>query len=105
MIVTTTNSIQGKEITSYLNIVTSNVYSKLYETKGLSFKESIGGTKGFEKGEQNIEIAKKEAIDKLKEKASALGANAIIGISLDVEVIFEGMTLGISVLGTAVVYK
>ena len=105
MIITTTNSIQGKEITSYIDIVTSHTYSKIYDTKGLSFKESLSSSKAYEKGEQNIENAKKEAIEKVKKKASALGANAIVGLIIDVEVVREGISLGISVIGTAVSYK
>ncbi len=105
MILTTTNTIEGKDISKYIDIVTSHVYSKLYDTKGLSFKESLSMTKAYEKGEQNIEMAKKEALKKIKDKAKELGANALIGISVDVEVIFEGRTLGISAMGTAVFYK
>lgn len=105
MIITTTNSIDGKEITSYKDIVTAHVYSKLYETKGLSFKDTFTMTKAYEKGTVNVEASKKEALDKIKEKAANLGANAVIGITIDVEVIFEGRTLGISAIGTAVTYR
>jgi uncharacterized protein YbjQ (UPF0145 family) len=104
MLLTTTNSIEGKEITFYLGIVTSHVYTKLIETKGLTFKESFT-MKVYENGEVNIENAKKEALDKLKERAKALNATAVIGIHLDVEVIFEGRTLGISAVGTAVKHR
>jgi len=55
MLLTTTNSIEGKEITFYLGIVTSHVYAKLLETKGLTFKESLTMKKAYEKGEVNIE--------------------------------------------------
>jgi len=104
MIITTTNSIEGKDISRYLGIVTENMYVSLYNTKGLSFKESLSMRKAYQNGEENIEQSKKEIFAKLEEKAKALGANAIVGVSMDVEMIFEASTLGISVMGTAVFY-
>lgn len=105
MILTTTNSIQGKEITNYIGIVTDNMYVNIYSAKGLSFKDSLSMKKGYENAEKELEDAKNEAFSRLQVKAKEMQAMAIVGITMDTEVLREGMTLAISVMGTAVTFK
>lgn len=105
MIITTTNSIEGKEITQYLGVLTGFIYAKIYDTKGLSFKDSFNMSKIYESGEDGIDAAKHEVLKKLEAKAKELGAHAIVGVTMDVEVIIENSKLGISAMGTAVVLK
>lgn len=105
MILTTTNSIQGKEITNYIGIVTGHMYVNTYSTKGLSFKEQLTMKKGLENAEKDLEKAKKEALDRLVEKAEEMHAMAVIGVTMDVEVLRQGITLSIATMGTAVIYK
>lgn len=105
MILTTTNSIQGKEITNYIGIVTGHKYVNTYSTKGLSFKEQLTMKKGLENAEKDLEKAKKEALDRLVEKAEEMHAMAVIGVTMDVEVLRQGITLSIATMGTAVIYK
>lgn len=105
MIITTTNSIQGKEITQYLSVITGFVYAKIYDTKGLSFRDSLNSEKIYKSGEDGINAAKQEVLKKLEIKAKELGAHAIVGVTMDVEVIIENSKLGISAMGTAVVLK
>lgn len=105
MIITTTNALQGKEITNYIGIVTDHKYVNIYSSKGLSFKDSFSAKKGYENAEKELEGTKKEAFDRIIEKAKALHATAVVGVTMDVEVLREGMTLAISVMGTAVTHQ
>ncbi|AWH74988.1 hypothetical protein DCS32_12695 [Dokdonia sp. Dokd-P16] len=105
MITTTTNSIQGREVIEYLSIITSFVYAKIYDTKGLSFRDSLDSEKIYKSGEDGINAAKQEVLKKLEAKAKELGAHAVVGVSMDVEVIIENSRLGISAMGTAVALK
>lgn len=104
MILTTTNSIQGKEITQYLGIVTTTIYVRYHKSK-MSFKDAFNLEKSYENAEEGLEIGKQAAFEKLKEKGKELQATAIIGISMDVEITRDGMTRAISVMGTAVNFK
>lgn len=105
MLITTTNSIQGKEITHYIGIVTDHKYVNIYKSKGLSFKDSLSAIKGYENAEKELESTKKEALERIIEKAKSLHATAVVGLTMDVEVLREGMTLAISVMGTAVTHQ
>ncbi|WP_298324369.1 YbjQ family protein [uncultured Dokdonia sp.] len=105
MIITTTNSIQGREITQYLGVITDFIYAKIYDTKGLSFRDSLNRDKIYERSEEGIDAAKQEVLKKLEAKAKEMGAHAIVGITMDVEVIIENSKLGISAMGTAVVLR
>lgn len=105
MIVTTTNTIQGQEITNYLGIVTAEV---IYGTNVLKdffagIRDMFGGrTGGYEKV---FEKAQLEAIDELKKRARKLNADAIIGIKVDtgtINVDQAGVLLLVTATGTAV---
>ena len=85
MILTTTDTIQGKEIHTYLGIVSATVYSGSYNSKGLSFRDKLNTEKTYESFENGLEAAKEEAFIKLKANAQAMQANAIVGITVDVE--------------------
>ncbi len=104
MILTTTTSLQGKEITQYLGIVTETLYVRYHQSK-MSFKDAFSTEKVYENLEEGLEIGKKEAFIKLTEKAKELQAMAVIGVSMDVEITRDGMTRAISVMGTAVTFK
>ena len=51
---------------------------------------------------QEMEKARFEAIDRMKEKAVSLGANAIVGIDVETTEVFQGTVL-VSATGTAMV--
>ncbi|SFZ90183.1 Uncharacterized conserved protein YbjQ, UPF0145 family [Flaviramulus basaltis] len=94
MILTTTNSIEGHKIEDYLGIVTgvsSNIKTSF------SFKTE----KNMNMISNTINKAKEEAFQKLKDNAIKLNANAIVGISLDMET-EAGAYFFVSVTGTAV---
>jgi len=102
MLLTTTNSIQNKEITQYLGIVTATIYVRYYKSK-MTFKDAFNSEKHYENYEEGLEIGKQAAFTKLKLQAEELNSNGIIGISMDVEVGSTGQRT-ISVMGTAVTY-
>ncbi|TMM57983.1 YbjQ family protein [Maribacter algarum] len=102
MILTTTNTIEGKSVSKYLGIVTGTTYVT-YEMTKMSFKDMFKQKKYYEAYEKGLEEAKEEAFQKLKDNAERLNANAIIGISVDVESVSGSMYTMVSVVGTAAV--
>lgn len=96
MILTTTNTIEGHKIQDYLGIVTGvSVNSK---KASFSFKIE----KYYESFETSVNEVKEDAFQKLKENAKKLSANAIIGISVDLESSGTTGVLFVSITGTAV---
>jgi uncharacterized protein YbjQ (UPF0145 family) len=102
MIATTTNTIEGKKVTKYLDVVHgstmlgANVVNDLFA----SFTDFFGGRSGAY--ENKIEEAKEIALKELLERAQTKGANAVLGISFDVQV--STMIL-VMATGTAVVIE
>jgi len=103
MLVSTTSTLQGKNIDEYLGIVTAEVII------GANFiKDIMGGLRDFFGGrsstyEKVLEEARQSALTELMQKAQSLGANAIIGIDLDFETIGSGGSmLMVAASGTAV---
>ncbi len=94
MILTTTHSIEGHKIENYLGIVTG-VSSNIKTT--FSFKTE----KNMNMISDVINKAKEEAFQNLKDNATKLKANAIVGIQLDMET-EAGSYFFVSVTGTAV---
>jgi len=106
MIVTTTPSIEGKKITQYLGVVTGEVIV------GVNFiKDFLAGITNFIGGrassyEDELISARENALDELKNRASLLGANAVVGVDLDFEVLgANGSMLMVIASGTAVIVE
>lgn len=104
MILTTTPSIEGKKINNYLGIVTGEVIT------GVNFvKDFFAGIRDFVGGrsqsyEEELIKAKNEALYELESRARQMGANAVVGIDIDYEVLGQnGSMLMVSVSGTAVI--
>lgn len=103
MIVTTTPDIAGRRITGYLGIVTgeavmgANVFRDLFA----GLRDVVGGRSGSY--EKELRKARETAMQELQDEARELGADAVVGIDLDYEVLGEtnGMLM-VSVSGTAV---
>lgn len=105
MIVSTTDVLQGVTIDQYLGVVTAEV---VYGSNALrdwfaGIRDIVGGRTGsyervFQQGQQ-------AAIDELKERAAQMGANGVIGISVDtgtINIDQKGALLLITATGTAV---
>jgi len=101
MIITTTPTIQGKDIKEYLGIVTGEAILGANIVKDLfaSITDVVGGRSSAYESE--LAKAREIALSEMKEKASVLGANAIVGVDLDYETVRQGMLM-VSVSGTAV---
>ena len=99
MILTTTNNIEGHKIVDYLGIVTGIRVQKGYSK--MSFKDSLNQEKYYESMQEQIDVAKEEAFQKISSTAIKMKANAIVAISVDIEVTTQ-LRIVISVTGTAV---
>lgn len=106
MIITTTNGIEGKQIKEYKGLVFAEVVNGVDFIK--DFKAGLtnffGGRSGSYEGE--LVDARQNAIKEIENKASELGANAIVGVDLDYEVLGQGGNmLMVIASGTAVVVE
>jgi len=101
MIITTTNSIEGKKIVEYLGIVNGEAIMGANIVRDLfaSITDIVGGRSGAY--EQKLKEAREIAIQEMRNYARSLGANAVVGIDIDYEVVREGMLM-VTVSGTAV---
>ncbi|TBN04021.1 YbjQ family protein [Hyunsoonleella flava] len=104
MIFTTTNSIEGQTINDYLGIVTGIAYNSSYKYKGssMSFKDMFNMSKYREAYTLGLETIKEEAFQNLSENAKRLGANAVVGIKIDIEPLANSSHIIVSITGTAV---
>jgi uncharacterized protein YbjQ (UPF0145 family) len=100
MIVTTTPSVEGRAIKTYHGIVVgeailgANVFRDIFA----GITDIIGGRSAAY--EQSLGEARATALRELEERAKALGADAVVGVDLDYEVINN--MLMVSASGTAV---
>lgn len=103
MLVTTTPSIEGKQIVEYQGIVFGEVIS------GINFiKDFAAGLSNFFGGrsqtyEGELIQARESALREMEERAAQLGANAVVGVNIDYEVLGadNGMMM-VTASGTAV---
>jgi uncharacterized protein YbjQ (UPF0145 family) len=103
MIVTTTPSIDGKSITAYLGVISSEtiIGANIFKDILGGLRDVFGGRSGTY--EKVLEEAKEYAMQELVEKARAAGADAVVGIDLDYETVgANGSMLMVSASGTAV---
>lgn len=103
MITTTTNTIEGKVIKEYKGIVVGETIIGANIVKDIfaGITDIVGGRSGMY--ERTIAEARDIAIKEMLERATALGANAVIGIDLDYETI--GSMLMVNASGTAVIVQ
>ncbi len=103
MILTTTQQVEGKPVRDYLGIVTGEVIvgANIFKDLFAGIRDIVGGRSGAYEGA--LRDARREAFAEIEAEARDLGANAVIGIDIDYEVIGEkGSMLMVSVSGTAV---
>lgn len=102
MIVTTTPSVEGCRITGYQGICFGEVVSgiDMIRDLGASIRNIVGGrSTGYE--DELIE-ARRDALAELEQRAMELGANAVVGVDVDYEVLGQGNMLMVTASGTAV---
>jgi len=103
MIVTTTPSIEGKRITRYHGIVVGEAIlgANLFKDLFASIRDIVGGRSAAY--EQELQKARRIAMDEMQQQAKDLGANAIVGVDLDYEVVGQsGSMMMVTISGTAV---
>ncbi|ERK49045.1 putative heavy metal-binding protein [Leptotrichia sp. oral taxon 879] len=104
MVITTTNEIQDKKVVEYKGIVFGEVISgiNMFKDMGASLRNIFGGrSKGYE---DELLAARKNALEEMKTRSAALGANAIIGVKMDYEVLgADNGMLMVTCSGTAVI--
>jgi uncharacterized protein YbjQ (UPF0145 family) len=104
MIVTTTPQIEGKKISRYLGIVTGEAImgANLFKDLFASITDILGGRSGAY--EKELIRAKEISLQELEQRAQEMGANAVVGVDLDYEVLGrDNSMLMVSASGTAVV--
>lgn len=104
MIVTTTHGIDGRPVNHYLGIVSGEVISgaNIFRDFLAGIRDIVGGRSGAY--EEVLEDARQKAIAEMRARAAKIGANAVIGVDIDYEVIGKGGSmLMVSATGTAVI--
>ena len=103
MIVTTTQNVEGRKIVEYKGIVFGEVISGVDVVKDM-----VAGLSNFFGGRSNayeteLVNARESALREMEERAAKLGANAVVGVDIDYEVLGanNGMLM-VTASGTAV---
>jgi len=103
MLLSTTPTIEGKSISDYKGVVVGEAIlgANIFRDMFAGIRDIVGGRSGaYEKEMAN---ARTIAFEEIQARAAELGANAIVGIDLDYEVIGkDGSMMMVSVSGTAV---
>ena len=103
MIVTTTPSVEGKTILEYKGIVFGEVISGVNWVRDLTagLSNFFGGRSGTY--EEELTNARETALRELERRAQERGANAVVGVDVDYEILGSnnGMLM-VAVSGTAV---
>ena len=104
MIITTTPSVEGKRIVEYRGIVFGEVISGVNVLKDFAagLSNFFGGRSGTY--EDELATARVTALGELETRAATLGANAVVGVDIDYEVLgTDNGMLMVTASGTAVV--
>lgn len=106
MLLTTTNTIEGKEITQYYGIVSGEtiIGANVFRDFFAGIRDIVGGRAGSY--ETVLREAKETALREMSDQAARMGANAVIGIDLDYETVgASGSMLMVTAAGTAVRFQ
>ena len=104
MLITTTSTLQDRKITQYHGIVSgeailgANIFKDLFA----GIRDIVGGRSAAY--ERELQRAREVALQELQDRAAELGANAVVGVDLDYEVLGQANSmLMVSASGTAVI--
>ncbi len=99
--VTTTNAIEGRPVAEYLGIVAGETILGVNVFKDIAagFRNIVGGRSG--KYEEELRKGRETALEEMIAQATALNADAVIGVDVDYETV-GGQMLMITAAGTAV---
>lgn len=101
MLVTTTPNVEGQRITQYFGIVNGETImgANIFRDFLASITDVVGGRSGSY--ENKLKEARDIALSEMVSQAQRYGANAIVGVDVDYEVVREGMLM-VAISGTAV---
>ncbi|MGM9904256.1 hypothetical protein A5844_001368 [Enterococcus sp. 10A9_DIV0425] len=103
MIITTTNNVENQTVAAYQGIVFGEVITGINVLKdlGAGLRNVFGGrSKSYE---DELMVAREEALEEMTKRAQGLGADAIIGMKMDYEVLgSDNGMLMVTCSGTAV---
>lgn len=106
MLVTTTPTVDGRRITRYCGVVAGEAIlgANLFKDLFAGIRDIVGGRSATY--ERELQRAREIALEELQQRAQEAGANAVVGIDLDYEVLGPGNgMLMVSASGTAVVIE
>lgn len=106
MLITTTNNLEGKEITQYFGIVSGEtiIGANVFKDFFAGIRDIVGGRAGAYEGV--LREAKETALQEMSDQAARLGANAVIAVDLDYETVgASGSMLMVTAAGTAIRYQ
>ncbi|MCQ2178379.1 MAG: putative heavy metal-binding protein [Bacteroidales bacterium] len=106
MILTTTPTVEGRQIREYRGVVFGEVVAGVNFLRDFaaSIRNFVGGRSGSY--EDELIRAREQAMNEMSDRARSLGANAVVGIDIDYEVLGEGGgMLMVTASGTAVVLE
>lgn len=104
MIITTTPSVEGRKIIEYKGIVFGEVVNGVNFVKDFTagLTNFFGGRSGSYEGE--LIEARQNALNEMTERAAQIGADAVVGVDIDYEVLGQaGNMLMVTASGTAVI--
>jgi uncharacterized protein YbjQ (UPF0145 family) len=103
VLITTTPSVEGRPVADYLGVVVgeailgANIFKDIFG----AVRDIVGGRAGAY--EKEMQKAREVAFREVEDKAQALGADAVVGVDIDYEVVgANGGMMMVSVSGTAV---
>ena len=101
MIITTTPTVEGHPIEEYLGIVTGEAILGAHIGRDIlaSITDIVGGRSA--EYEDEVRKARAIALEEMAAEATGKGANAVVGVDIDYEVIRQGMLM-VAASGTAV---
>lgn len=106
MIITTTPAIEGHQIVEYHGVVFGEVITGINFVKDFfaGIRNFVGGRSGSY--EKELSTARDNALEEMEQRAMHMGANAVVGVDVDYEVLGNdnGMLM-VSVTGTAVTIR
>ena len=103
MIITTTPTVEGKRIVEYKGIVFGEVVSGVNFVKDIaaSLSNFFGGRSGSY--EDELITARQNSLREMEQRAAQMGANAVVGVDIDYEVLgADNGMLMVTASGTAV---
>lgn len=106
MILSTTNNIEGRKTVKYLGLVSGDAIlgANIFRDFFASIRDIVGGRSASY--EKELRKAKDIALQEMRDQATQLGANAVVGIDIDYETIGANASmLMVSASGTAVVVE